>query len=78
MIEQVASWIPASLLAALVLGMGGFIWRGFAKRLDKIDDALTILPKLATKEELGNMGNRFDERHSNVRERLAVLEATSK
>ncbi len=76
--EAIATWVPAPLLAAVVIAMGFVIWKNISKRFDTMEAALTILPKLATKEELGNMGNRFDERHSSLRERVSVLEALSK
>ncbi len=76
--EAIATWVPAPLLAVVVIGLAWWIFKNLSKRFDKVEAALDILPKLATKEELGNMGNRFDERHSALRERVSVLEALSK
>lgn len=76
--EALAAWVPAPLLAGAVLVMFSVFWKAFSKRLDKIESALEVLPRLATKEELGNMGNRFDERHASLRERVSIIEATSK
>ncbi len=58
--------------------MGAWIFKSLSKRFDSMEVKLEVLPKLATKEELGNMGNRFDERHSLLRERVSVIEALSK
>ncbi len=76
--EILAAWLPAPIMAALLAVLVSVIWKNIAKRFDKVEEALLILPKLATKEELGNMGNRFDERHSSLRERVSVIEAVSK
>ncbi len=76
--DVIASWVPAPLLAILVMGMGAWIWKNLSKRLDTIERAIDNLHQFATIEALGNMGNRFDERIGNLRERVSVLEATNK
>jgi hypothetical protein len=78
MSDAIAAWMPAPLLAMLVIGMGAWIWKNLSRRFDKIEMDLSVLPKLATKDELGNMGNRFDDRVGNLRERVGILEALNK
>ncbi len=80
-VEEIAKLVPSNVLAAallimgaLVLAMGGLLWRAFAHRLDKIESAVSLLGSFATKESLSNMGNRFDERTGEQRERLALVE----
>lgn len=71
---ELASWVPAPLLAAAVLGMGWWIWRQLSRRLDKIEAAIEGLHRFATLDQLGSMGDRFDERIGGLRERVARLE----
>lgn len=73
--EALATWIPAPLLVAAVVAMGMWIWKNLSKRLDKIETAISELHKFATIEQLGSIGDRFDERIGNLRERVSVLEA---
>lgn len=72
--SELAAWVPAPLLAIAVVGMGVWIWRQLSRRLDKIEAAIEGLHKYATTEQLGSMGDRFDERIGGLRERVARLE----
>jgi len=74
MSEQLAAWVPAPILAILVVAMGVWLWKNLSKRLDKIETAIDGLHKYATVDQLGSMGNRFDERIGGLRERVARLE----
>lgn len=69
--ELLATWVPAPILAAVVIFFGRSLW----KRLERIETAIEQLHKFATVEQLGSMGNRFDERVANLRERVSVIES---
>lgn len=79
MTEELAHWVPNSVMAACLLLAIAMLWRVFAKRLDKIEFTLEALreriPGLATVEQLGRLGDRMDGRTTNATERIAVLEA---
>lgn len=82
MTEQLAAWVPSSILAGAVLIMGGYIWRSLTSRFDKMESAIEKLQEAvsklhtyATVDQLGSMGNRLDERIADLRERVRVLEA---
>lgn len=69
--DQLAAWVPASVLSGLLLTALGIIWRSFTKRLDDIDIAIKSLSGYATRAQL-------DDTHEQivlVRERVAVAEA---
>lgn len=81
--EDLAAWVPAPILVglvilmgSLVLAMSAWIWKNLSRRLDTIEEAIENLHKFATTEQLGSMGNRFDDRIGDLRERVKVLEAT--
>ena len=79
MTEEIAHWVPNTVMAACLLLAIGMLWRVFAKRLDKIEATLESvkerLPTFATIEQLGRACDRMDGRITNVTERAAVLEA---
>lgn len=84
--EQSLSMLPAPVLAALLYV---FIKREFSandKRWARIESFLDASHKLASKDELTNVGNRFDakldkeidkrtEQIADLRERVKVLES---
>lgn len=64
--------------------MGGLLWRSFTAqmqallaRLDKMEASIARLHTFATLDQLASMGNRFDERIGDLRERVRVLESKS-
>ncbi len=71
--EAIASWVPAPVLALIMLGMGAWIWKNLSKRLDTIETAINELHKFATLDQLGTMGNRFDERNRDTSEKIGAL-----
>lgn len=80
--EALAAWVPAPVLVGALLFIGSLfvallsvIWRSIARRLDKIEAAIADLHKFATSAQLSSMGDRFDERVADLRERVRVLEA---
>lgn len=87
--SDVAAWVPSTILAAGCLGLLTFVGKMMLNRLDRIEavqaqtnEVLARFHDFAKKEELGNMGNRFDERFATLREdfgglreRVSVLEA---
>lgn len=79
MTEELAHWMPNTVMAACLLVAIAMLWRMFTKRFDKMESAIeTIrerLPVLATVEQLGRLGDRIDGRTTNATERIAVLEA---
>lgn len=86
---ELAAWVPSTILATGCLALLTFVGKIMLNRLDKIEaaqertnEALARFADYAKKEELGNMGNRFDERFATMREdfgglreRVSVLEA---
>jgi hypothetical protein len=79
--------LAAALLALLGAGItgGGFAVRALIRRLDKLEETVAHasteigrLANFATREQvsegMSNMGNRFDERVSKLREEVARLE----
>lgn len=86
---DVAAWVPSTILATGCLALLTFVGKIMLGRLDKIEAAqertnevLAKFNDFAKKEELGNMGNRFDERFATLREdfgglreRVSVIEA---
>lgn len=76
--EIVGQWIPNSIMAACFLGSITMLWRMFANRLDKFEQTLEALkermPHVATLEQLGRLGDRFDERHTKLSDRISILE----
>jgi hypothetical protein len=82
---ELAAWAPPGVLAAVLLLALAALWHVFAKRFDKMESTLETvkerLPTLATVEQLGRMGDRFDARNTeinrelgSIRERIAKLE----
>lgn len=79
--DALLGWLPAPVLVGLLYA---FIKREFAandKRWARIEGFLETSHKLATKDELTNVGNRFDDKlekqkdeHVKLRERVALLE----
>lgn len=78
MIEQTAQWVPATILAGALFGAVTLLWRMFARRFDKFEHTLESLrermPHVATLEQLGRLGDRFDERHTKLSDRISILE----
>ncbi len=86
MSEALGSWVPVPILVG-VLGLAvGAIWLLFKSqfaqilarfdRLEKTVEGLTTQShKVATVEQLGNMGNRMDDRIGDLRERMRVVES---
>lgn len=80
--SDLGAWVPSTILAAGCLALLTFVGKIMLGRLDKIEGAQAVtnevlkrLTDFATKEALSSMGNRFDERVGNLRERVAVLES---
>jgi hypothetical protein len=75
--SELAHWIPPTVTMALLLLVLVILARGLAKRLDKQDGALDLikdrLPTLATKQELTNMGDRFDAKHTKLADEVSAL-----
>lgn len=74
---EIAAWVPATILASLCLALLTFVGRGLLKRLEMLEEKIGGKP-FATKEDLGNMGDRFDERHGTMRERQAIAEVEAR
>lgn len=85
MIEQLAAWMPAPILAGVMIALGKWVASSLGRRLDvmertseKTNELLVNinaqLATFATKAELTNLGNRLDEKITTLRERLARLE----
>ncbi len=71
--EALAAWVPAPLLVLAVIGMGAWIWKNVSRRFDTIEHAISELHKFATLDQLGAMGNRFDERNRHMAEQMGAL-----
>ena len=78
MADALAAWMPPAVMAALLVAALRVLWGVFSRRFDKIESSLEIvkggMPKLASIEQLGRMGDRFDVRHQSLLERTAITE----
>ena len=86
MSDALATWMPNTITASLLVAAIVMLWRMFARRFDKLETTLEkvkdSMPGLVTqaqlddvKQGMGRMGDRMDGRITNVTERVAVLEA---
>ncbi len=76
--DAIGQWVPASILAGALMGATALLWRMFAHRFDRFEQSIESLkermPHVATLEQLGRLGDRFDERHTKLSDRISILE----
>lgn len=56
-------------MGALLIGAWALVVRGYAERISKLEERCERL-----QNGLGNLGDRVDNRHSDLRDRVARLE----
>lgn len=77
MSAELAAWIPAPIMAAMLLAVCVWFVKSIGRRLDVIEETLQLLKtqgaEHVTKAQLGSMGDRFDQRFATMREDVGAM-----